>query len=471
MLIGREEEIKLLQEAYDSAESEFVAIYGRRRIGKTYLVRETLQDKFTFSHSGVAKLPARKQLHAFYNSLVEQGYKPSQMPTNWLDAFHYLSMCLAERSEPKKVIFLDELPWMDTHKSDFLPAFEHFWNNWASARKDILLIVCGSATSWIINKIVNNHGGLHDRLSYSIKLNPFSLSECKKYAESMEVKMSQQQIVEAYMVFGGVPYYWSKLNKKFSLAQNIDRMFFVENAIFENEFDNLYSSLFRKPEPYIKLIAALGKKKIGMTREELSSHTGIAQNGNMSKYLSELTACGFIHSYTPYGKQSKYSVYQLIDNYTLFYYRFLASKKIKEENYWIKSQNTTTYHNWCGLAFERVCLLHIRQIKKALGISNVISNEYSWRTPPYADLPGVEIDLLIDRADKAFNLCEMKYTTGKFTIDKKYSEVLRNKVQRLYDVTKTRNSVFLTIISANGLTANAYANDIAYTLTSDDLFD
>lgn len=471
MLIGREEEIKLLQEAYDSAESEFVAIYGRRRIGKTYLVRETLQDKFTFSHSGVAKLPARKQLHAFYNSLVEQGYKPSQMPTNWLDAFHDLSMCLAERSEPKKVIFLDELPWMDTHKSDFLPAFEHFWNNWASARKDILLIVCGSATSWIINKIVNNHGGLHDRLSYSIKLNPFSLSECKKYAESMEVKMSQQQIVEAYMVFGGVPYYWSKLNKKFSLAQNIDRMFFVENAIFENEFDNLYSSLFRKPEPYIKLIAALGKKKIGMTREELSSHTGIAQNGNMSKYLSELTACGFIRSYTPYGKQSKYSVYQLIDNYTLFYYRFLASKKIKEENYWIKSQNTTTYHNWCGLAFERVCLLHIRQIKKALGISNVISDEYSWRTPPYADLPGVEIDLLIDRADKAFNLCEMKYTTGKFTIDKKYSEVLRNKVQRLYDVTKTRNSVFLTIISANGLTANAYANDIAYTLTSDDLFD
>ncbi|MGN0237019.1 MAG: ATP-binding protein [Lepagella sp.] len=471
MLIGREEEIKLLHEAYDSAESEFVAIYGRRRIGKTYLVRETFQGKFTFSHSGVAKLPTPKQLHAFYNSLVEQGYKPTRIPTNWLEAFHYLSMCLTERSEKKKVVFLDELPWMDTHKSDFLPAFEHFWNNWASARKDILLIVCGSATSWIINKIVNNHGGLHDRLSYSIKLNQFSLSECKKYAESMGVKMSQQQIVEAYMVFGGVPYYWSKLNKKFSLAQNIDRMFFVENAIFENEFDNLYSSLFRKPEPYIKLIAALGKKKIGMTREELSAHTGIAQNGNMSKYLSELTACGFIRSYTPYGKQSKYAVYQLIDNYTLFYYRFLASKKIKEENYWIKSQNTTTYHNWCGLAFERVCLLHIRQIKKALGISNVISNEYSWRTPPYADLPGVEIDLLIDRADKAFNLCEMKYTTGKFTIDKKYSEVLRNKVQRLYDVTKTRNSVFLTMISANGLSANAYANDIAYTLTSDDLFD
>ena len=269
----------------------------------------------------------------------------------------------------------------------------------------------------------------------------------------------------------GVPYYWSKLDKRYSLAQNIDRMFFAQDAIFENEFDNLYSSLFKHPEPYVKIIAALGKKKIGMTREELSSNTGISQNGNMTKYLDELEACGFVRSYTPYGKQLKHSVFQLIDNYTLFYYRFLASKKIKEEGFWLKSQNAASYANWCGLAFERVCLLHIRQIKKALGISGVISNEYSWRTPPYADLPGVEVDLLIDRADKVFNLCEMKYTTGKFTIDKKYSDTLRNKVQRLYDVTKTRNAVFLTMISANGLTANAYANDIATVLTANDLFD
>lgn len=471
MLIGRKEEARQLNEAYDSNESEFVAIYGRRRIGKTYLVRETMKDKFTFSHSGVAKLSAKGQLQAFYNSLVEQGYIPPKVPKNWLEAFHYLSMYMGETSDTKKVIFLDELPWMDTHKSDFLPAFEHFWNGWASARKDILLIVCGSATSWIINKIVKNHGGLHDRLSYSIRLNQFSLSECEQYVKSLGLRMSRPHIVEAYMVFGGVPYYWSKLDKRFSLAQNIDRMFFEQGSIFENEFDNLYSSLFKNPEPYIKLIAALGKKKIGMTREELSLNTGLAQNGSLTKYLDELEACGFIRSYIPYGKQFKFAVYQLIDNYTLFYYRFLASRKIKDESFWLKSQNTSTYANWCGLAFERVCLLHIRQIKKALGISGVISNEYSWRTPPYADLPGVEIDLLIDRADKVFNLCEMKYTTGKFTIDKKYSEILRNKVQRLYDVTKTRSAVFLTMISANGLAANAYVNDITSVLTAEDLFD
>ena len=471
MLIGREEEIRQLEDAYNSAESEFVAIYGRRRIGKTYLVRETLRDKFTFSHAGVAKLSTKGQLQSFYNSLVEHGYTPPSVPKNWLDAFHYLSMYIVKAADGKKVIFLDELPWMDTHKSDFLPAFEHFWNGWASARKDILLIVCGSATSWIINKIVKNHGGLHDRLSKSIRLKQFTLSECEKYVTSMGLHMSRPHIVEAYMIFGGVPYYWSKLDKRYSFAQNVDRIFFAQDAIFENEFDNLYSSLFKHPEPYLKIIAALGKKKIGMTREELSSTTGILQNGNMTKYLDELEACGFVRSYTPYGKRLKHSVFQLIDNYTLFYYRFLASKKIKEEGFWLKSQKTSTYANWCGLAFERVCLLHIRQIKTALGIAGVISNEYSWRTPPYADLPGVEVDLLIDRADKVFNLCEMKYTTGKFTIDKKYSEVLRNKVQRLYDVTKTRNAVFLTIISANGLTANAYANEIPCVLTADDLFD
>lgn len=471
MLIGREEEIRQLEDAYNSTESEFVAIYGRRRIGKTYLVRETLQDKFTFSHAGVAKLPTKGQLQAFYNSLVEHGYTPPSIPKNWLDAFHHLSMFINKAADGKKVVFLDELPWMDTHKSDFLPAFEHFWNGWASARKDILLIVCGSATSWIINKIVKNHGGLHDRLSKSIRLKQFTLSECEKYATSMGLQMTRPHIVEAYMIFGGVPYYWSKLDRRYSFAQNIDRMFFAHDAIFENEFDNLYSSLFKHPEPYLKIITALGKKKIGMTREEISSATGIMQNGNMTKYLNELEACGFVRSYTPYGKQLKHSVFQLIDNYTLFYYRFLASKKIKEEDFWLKSQKTTTYANWCGLAFERVCLLHIRQIKTALGIAGVISNEYSWRTPPYADLPGVEVDLLIDRADKVFNLCEMKYTTGKFTIDKKYSEILRNKVQRLYDVTKTRNAVFLTMISANGITANAYANEIPCVLTADNLFD
>lgn len=471
MLIGREDEIRILEEAFGSHESEFVAIYGRRRIGKTYLVKEILGPRFSFHHAGVAKLPAKGQLQAFYNSLVEHGYRLSKPPKNWLDAFHHLGMYLDNLGPHKKVVFLDELPWMDTHKSDFLPAFEHFWNGWASMRKDILLIICGSSTSWIINKIVKNHGGLHDRLSQSIRLRPFTLNECERYVSSMGVRMSRPQIMEAYMIFGGVPYYWSKLDGRFSLAQNIDRMFFKRDAIFETEFDDLYASLFKHPEPYVKIITALGKKKVGMTREEITETARLSSNGSISKYLEELKCCGFIRRYSSLGNQSKGAVYQLIDNYTLFYFRFLATKKITDESYWSKSQTSVTYANWCGLAFERVCLLHIRQIKHALGITGILSNEYSWRTPAYADLPGVEIDLLIDRADKVFNVCEIKYSKGKFTVDKKYSSILQNKMSRLKDVTKSKNAIFLTMITVDGVTANEYANDVNNSITSDALFE
>lgn len=471
MLIGREEEIYQLEEAYSSSESEFVAIYGRRRIGKTYLVRETLQNRFSFFHAGVSKLPAKGQLVAFYNSLVNHGYTPSRIPKNWLEAFQYLLTFIKDKKENKKIIFLDELPWMDTPKSDFLPAFEHFWNGWASARKDILLIVCGSATSWIIKNIVNNHGGLHNRLSRSIKLKQFTLRECEKYVASVRMQMTRPQIIEAYMIFGGVPYYWSKLDHRFSLAQNIDRMFFTENAILKNEFEDLYASLFKHPDPYLKIISVLGKKKVGMTIEEISESTKLFRNGSLTKYLGDLEACGFIRSYSSYGNRVKGTVYQLIDNYTLFYYRFLSSKKNTDEGYWSKIQTSAVFSNWCGLSFERICLLHIRQIKNALGIGGILSNEFSWRTPPYADLPGVEIDLLIERADKVFNLCEMKYTKNPFIIDKKYAANLQNKIARLRDVTKTRNAIFLIMIAASGLTSNEYAGDIQNIITADALFD
>ena len=304
MLIGRAEEIYQLEDAYSSSEAEFIAIYGRRRIGKTYLVREVFKDRFTFSHTGVSRLSAKGQLQAFYNSLVNHGYSPSRIPRNWIEAFQYLTIYIDSQKEKRKVVFLDELPWMDTPKSDFLPAIEHFWNGWASARNDVLLIVCGSATSWIIKNIINNHGGLHNRLSRSIKLRQFSLQECEKYANSKGMRISRFQIMEAYMIFGGVPYYWSKLDHRFSLAKNIDRMFFVHNAIFKSEFDDLYASLFKCPEPYLKIISSLGKKKVGMTIEEISDSTGLSRNGQLTKYLKDLDACDFIRLYSSYLWQS-----------------------------------------------------------------------------------------------------------------------------------------------------------------------
>lgn len=382
-----------------------------------------------------------------------------------------LSLLLENKPKGKKVVFLDELPWMDAPKSSFLPAFEQFWNGWASARKDILLVICGSATSWMVNKVFKNRGGLHNRLTDRIQLMPFSLRECEEYAKYRKLGFSRRMIVETYMVFGGIPYYWSLLEPGLSMAQNIDRLFFKHGAILESEFEELYSSLFKNPAPYISVITALGKKKVGMTREEIIRHSKLQDNGKLGSSLEELEACGFIRRYTSFGSRKKNAVFQLIDNYTLFYFKFLSLKTRVDEEFWSKNQLSPSYHNWCGLAFERVCLLHIRQIKRALGISGVMCDEYSWRTPPYADLPGVEIDLLIERADHAFNLCEMKYTEGKYTIDKRYSENLRNKLSRLRDVTHTKNAIFLTMVTSEGLTDNAYAQDVHCQITADALFE
>lgn len=459
-MIGRESEISVLKEAFNSGRSEFIAIYGRRRVGKTYLVRETLGNKFSFSYSGIADVSAKVQLQNFHNALSLHGYTKSRVPSNWIDAFYDLSCYLSSLPEGKKVVFLDELPWMDGPKSSFLPAFENFWNGWASARKDILLIICGSATSWIVKKIFHNKGGLHNRLSDRIYLKPFTLRECEKYAQSEKLGMSRQIVLEAYMVFGGVPYYWSMLKRGMSLSQNINSLFFSRDANLKDEFKELYSSLFKNPEPYMAIITALGKKRTGMTRDEIIKEASLPDTGRIKTYLDDLESCGFIRRYNQLGAKIKNTVFQLIDNFTLFHFKFLSDKAINDEGYWSKIQNSPIFYNWSGYAFERVCLLHSNLIKRALGIEGVLTSEYSWRTPPKDGMSGAEIDLLIDRNDKAINIIEMKYVKAKFTIDGKYMDVLLNTVSRLRDVTKTSKSIFLTMLTSGGLSANGYSQEI-----------
>ena len=471
MLIGREKEIKELRQAYDSDESKFVAVFGRRRIGKTYLVREVFQDNFAFTYSGMAQASTKEQLQRFYLTLKSQGFKGGSYPNNWIEAFYMLEQYLEGLSEGKKVVFLDELPWMDGPKSSFMSAFENFWNAWASARKDILLIVCGSATSWMIKKILKNRGGLHNRLNNQIHLQPFNLHECELYAKSINLPLERQEIMEAYMVFGGIPFYWSLLNKSLSLPQNIDTLFFGMTPKLGNEFKELYSSLFKQPEPYLDIITVLAKKKIGMTREEIIANSNLATNGLLTKYLEDLENCGFIRRYQAIGSKTKNSLYQLIDNFTLFYFKFMEGRKNTDANYWSKIQMASVFNSWSGLAFERVCLLHSEQIKKALGISGVITNEYSWRTAATDEHPGAQIDLLIDRSDKAINLCEIKYSDGPYTIDKKYMENIRNKATLFRQLTKTRKGIALTMITSYGLVKNSYSmNNIHSQITADDLF-
>ena len=472
MFIGREKEINQLRELLSGDSSKFVAVYGRRRVGKTLLIREAFSDTFTFRYSGVYDCGNARQLMNFSMALAGQGAEATDVPQDWFTAFGRLEKMLENSDAVKKVVFLDEIPWMDAPKSNFVSALEHFWNGWAFHRNDIILIVCGSATSWIVRKIFRNRGGLHNRLSFKINLKPFTLRECELYASASELAMTRRQILETYMILGGVPYYWSFLRKGISVARNIDEMFFSDNARLEGEFSELYAALFKHPDPYIAVVRELAKKGSGESREDIVKGLKAKDGGKFTTILEDLENCGFIRRYNRIGTKSKYSIYQLTDNFTIFHYKFLEEKRSNDPSYWELLQGTPAYNAWAGTSFERVCLLHVPQIKEALSINGVITNVCSWRTTASEgkNARGAQIDLLLDRNDRIINLCEMKFSDGKYTITKAYDEILRNKKSRLIEETKTRKAVHITMVTACGLTRNAYCNDIQSEVTAEDLF-
>ena len=471
MVIGRKEETDKLKKAYNSDKSEFVAVYGRRRIGKTFLIRETFDYKFTFQYSGIFKISNQKQLEVFYRNLLEQGLDPNEkQPKDWFEAFFLLQHLIIKSKDIRKVIFLDELPWMDARNSHFIPAFEHFWNGWASARKDILLIICGSATSWIINKIFRNKGGLYNRATYKIKLQQFSLYQCEELAKYLKLPYNRNMLIEGYMVMGGVPFYWTKLDNKASLGKNIDNLFLKEDGELHDEFNYIYSSMFNTPEKYIKIVQALSGKKSGMTRDDIISKAKIDNNGHVSRMLEDLIECGFVRKYCHTGKLLKDALYQLVDCYTLFYYKFVRMAHGIDEEYWARSMQTSAYSSWCGLAFERVCLLHTRQIKTAMGIAGIKADLYSWFIKKNTEHPGVQIDLIIDRADNIINICEMKYAPEGFRLTN--SELLKIKTRlnvfRLYTIRS--KALQPVLITSNGTIANNNSLEIPLQVNGDQLF-
>lgn len=471
MLIGREKEKTLLLNALSEEYSQFIAVYGRRRVGKTFLIRESFDNKFDFQYTGGANITAKTQLERFCRTLKEHGQTDTPQLANWGDAFSELKRYITNLPEGKKVVFLDELPWMDAPRSGFLSELEAFWNGWASARKDLVFIVCGSSTSWMVKKIIKNKGGLHNRLSHRISLKPFSLGLCEKLAQSRGLVMTRKQILEAYMVFGGVPYYWSLLQRGSSITSEIDRLFFSPDGELHDEFEMLYASLFKKSEPYIRIVELLAKKKTGMTRQELLAAGKFEDNGSFSDLLKDLEWCGFIRSYSQIGYRAKYEIYQLIDHFTLFYYEYMAGVR-HGSNYWRSMLGTPKYNTWCGLAFERTCLWHVEQIKMKLGISGILTDEYAWRCNPNPSTgtPGVQIDLLIDRADGIINVCEIKYSKSKYTITSDYADELAQKCNVFKTVTGTKKAIHPIMITTDGLTRNEYWGDVQMEITLDDLY-
>ena len=468
-MIGREKEQKRLREFADSKESEFVAVYGRRRVGKTYLVRETFDGEFSFCHSGMARVGMAKQLQAFRSSLKEWGHGKCPHLGNWIDAFDELKRVVQSSDLQRKIVFIDEMPWMDTPKSGFVSALEHFWNGWASARKDVMLIVCGSATSWIIDKVLRNKGGLHGRITGQIALEPFTLRECELYAQSRGLDYTRRMVTECYMALGGIPYYWRMLRRGMSPALDFDELFFSPHGRLRDEFDELYASLFRKKEPYVKIVTALGTRHGGLTREELVASAGISDGGRLKKYLDELEACGFVRRYCALGKKKKESVFQLMDNYTLFYLQFLSGREESSHRLWTERLETAEYYSWAGRAFEHVCMQHVKGIKRALEIGGVKTTEYSWRGVA-SDGKVAQIDLLIDRNDGIVDLCEMKFTKDAYALDEdEWNSIARRRAALRGDVPPSK-AIHVIMVTDGPMRQNAWSKEVVAFITADDLF-
>jgi uncharacterized protein len=471
-IAGRKNEIKILLDTVQKDSSEFLAIYGRRRIGKTYLIREVYQEQIIFECSGLHQKDFSQQLENFWLTLIETNpnEKPS-LPQTWLQAFSLLKSYIKSLGNTqKKVVFLDEIAWFETPKSGFLAALDNFWNQFCSKREDIVLVICGSSASWIINKIINDRGGLHNRITRRIQLMPFTLKETKEFLEMTHVRLVNKDIVQLYMSVGGIPFYLKDIESGQSIAQILDSLFFNPQATLKNEFSNLYASLFKNSELHVSIIEALAKKNKGLTRKEVIEATGIKSGGGLTNSLQELIECGFIKIILPINKSKEDCLYRLVDEYSIFYFKFLQNSKTNSS--WLQFSNKPVYKIWTGYAFENLCFKHIYQIKKGLGINGIISNEYSWIQKGTKEEKGTQIDFIIDRDDNCINLLELKFYDSVFEITKNYAEQLREKVSIFRDKNRLRKNIFVTLVTANGTKRNEhYLSVVTNEITIDTLFE
>jgi uncharacterized protein len=472
-IVGRKQEIALLRSLDELDRAAFVAVYGRRRVGKTFLIRAVYGGRFTFQVTGIANVNNDSQLTNFYAALVR--YFPQMedraVPKDWFQAFQYLIAGIESLPDSgKKVLFIDELPWFDSPQAMFIPALEHFWNSWASAREDIILIACGSAASWMINQLINNTGGLYNRVTHHLHLEAFTLAECEAFFTARAAGFDRYQLLQLYMTFGGIPFYLEAVDPRKSAAQNVNDLCFAPRAPLRAEFERLYASLFKKAERHIAVIEALAQKAQGLDRGELLKAAGLSDGGSSTVVLNELEASSFIRKYRALGASKSKTLYQLSDFYSLFYLRFIRHNHPLDEDFWIKGLDQPAVRAWSGYAFEQICLAHLPQIKRALGIGSVQTQSSAWTGGDEAGK--AQIDLVIDRRDRVINLCEMKFSIHPFTVDKAYAERLRRKMALFEAATKTNKALWLTFITTFGLAPGAHAQGLVQqSLTMDALFE
>ena len=471
-VIGREKETEVLLKALASSEAEMVAVIGRRRVGKTFLVRSVYAQHIRFEVTGLQNSTAKAQLKNFVLHLKKAfgDAVPAEKPTDWLDVFYQLTECLDKTINPdeKTVVFLDELPWLATRKSGFLDGLSFFWNSWA-VKKNVVVVLCGSAASWMIQNIVNNKGGLHNRITRRIYMLPFNLYETDVFLRSKNIVFDPYQLVQIYMAIGGIPHYLKEIEGGKSAAQNIENICFSNTGVLSDEFLRLYPSLFEDATHHITIIKALAEKWKGLTRQEIIAATGLPDGGNLTTYLDELTHSGFITPYQAFGKKQKDLLFRLTDEYSLFYLKFMQNNLLLQKGKWQQISQTQEFKSWSGYAFENLCLKHSEQIKKALGISGIYSESSSFYHKGNATQQGVQIDLLIDRKDNVINLFELKFYAEPFTINKNYADELRQKVGAFKTLSKTRKQIFLNLLSPFGLKQNEHSLGLVHSAMAIDV--
>ncbi|MGE0018416.1 MAG: ATP-binding protein [Draconibacterium sp.] len=475
-VIGRNREKRRLDEIMNSDRPEFVAIFGRRRIGKTFLIREYLKENIVFDFTGTFDATLEIQLQNFFQIYLQstKGQRETIAPANWQQAFQYLANYLVGLNERagKIVVFLDEMPWMNTPRSGFLSALEYFWNQHGSRMPKLVLIACGSASTWMQKELIEARGGLHNRVTQRIHLMPFTLAETEAFCNYKNLALTRYQIIQLYMAFGGIPFYLNELKKGKSATQIIDETCFNEQGLLYSEYNYLLASLFRNAENHLKVIEALASFPQGLTRNEILKITKLADGGTINRAIEELENSGFITRQLPFQNKKKDTIYKLFDLYCLFYLKFIKPNKPAGEGTWLTIANTPAFKAWSGYAFENICTMHIDKIKKALGISGIYSNISAWKFTGNDELPGAQIDLLIDRNDKVVNLCEAKFSDKEFIITKDYAQELRKKKLVFEQKTKTKKSVFTTLLSTYPALQNKYyLEEIQSEVTMDALFE
>ena len=473
-ILGRQEEKKLLRAALQSKEAELLVIYGRRRIGKTFLIRNFYAQQLVFEFTGAFEAGLQDQLGYFAKALQDAMVTdiPPAVPANWPQAFEYLTAFLKTVPERRPAVLLfDEFPWIHTPRSGFLSSFEHWWNSWASRQPHLKVVLCGSAASWMIQHIINSKGGLHNRITRApIRLLPFTLGETKQYLESRGIRIKSYQLLQLYMALGGVPHYLKQVQKGEGVHQTIDRLFFAPHAMLKTEFSNLYQSLFKDASQHEGIVRALASRPEGLNRSEILKACGLTDGGGTTRLLDELEQSGFISHYLPFEKTTRDTIYKLTDEYSLFYLRFAERTRATGAGTWEKMAGTSSVVSWGGLAFESICQKHRQKIIQALGIK-ALTVAAPWRYRSGTNDAGAQIDLLLDRNDGYIHLCEIKFAKGLFTIDKSYATELQAKEAIFQAQTKTKKNIFLTFISTNGVKKNRYYDQLVQNeVTMEDLF-